>query len=102
MGNRLSTVGLAATWSSSIKVYGTMSSEPPIPKNSSKPTALGPSAIGRAKSTFQPDVPARDAGPDGVGERRGPRPPRPAHAEVPLADGGGVVSGPSEERRHGQ
>ena len=40
-----------------MKVYGTMSSEPLIPKYSSNPTEFGPPAIGWLKSTFQPSAP---------------------------------------------
>ena len=40
-----------------MNVYGTMSSEALMPKYSSNPTAFGPLAMGRVKSTFQPSAP---------------------------------------------
>ena len=48
------------------------------------------------------DVPAVGALLDGVGEPGLARPQGPIHAEVPLADGGGVVAGPAEQRGDGQ
>ena len=73
-----------------------MSSEALMPKNWSKPSAVGPPEKGRSYRTAPMSPFGSIASPNAGGSRR-----RPAQAEVPLADAGGVVAVLLEQRGDG-